>query len=57
MVAGAIVVVRSQASDEPSSAPSTSDIEMITIITTHAIAPSLATAYGKNGLPLAFRIA
>src|SRR3954469_4661314 len=38
----------------PSSAPSTIDIVMITPITTHAIAASLATAYGKNGLPCAF---
>ena len=42
---------------EPSSAPSTSDIVMMTAITTHAITASLATAYGKNGLPWAFRIA
>ena len=41
---------------EPSSAPSTSDIVMITAITTHAMTASLATAYGKNGLPWDFRI-
>src|SRR5664280_1045569 len=41
----------------PSSAPSTSDIAMMTAITMHAIAESLATAYGKNGLPFDFRIA
>jgi len=40
----------------PCPAPRISDMAMITAITTHAIAPSLATAYGKNGLPLAFRI-
>ena len=38
----------------PSSAPSTSDSRMIVNITMHAISPSFATAYGKNGLPLAF---
>src|SRR3954454_2974885 len=41
----------------PSSAPSTIDSVMITIITITAITLSLATAYGKNGLPLDFRIA
>src|SRR5689334_25416998 len=41
----------------PSSAPSTIDIVMITAITTHAIAASFATAYGKNGFPCDFRIA
>src|SRR5947209_6236147 len=30
---------------------------MITASTMQAIAPSLATAYGKNGLPFAFRVA
>ena len=30
---------------------------MITAITTHAINASLVTAYGKNGLPSAFRSA
>src|SRR4051812_10247608 len=41
----------------PSSAPSTIDIVMMTIITITAITLSLATAYGKNGLPLDLRIA
>src|ERR1035438_7430946 len=41
----------------PSSAPSTRDIAMMTTITTTAIAPSFATAYGKNGLPWDFRVA
>src|SRR5215813_7793866 len=40
----------------PSSAPRVSDMKMITPITTQAISASLATAYGKNGLPCAFRI-
>ena len=40
----------------PSSAPSTIDIMMITASVTHAIAPSFAIAYGKNGLPWLFRI-
>src|SRR3954466_10589581 len=39
------------------SARRTIDIVMITIITITAITLSLATAYGKNGLPLVFRIA
>src|SRR4051812_39354002 len=39
----------------PSSAPRTIDIVMITSITMQAIVESLATAYGKNGLPWAFR--
>src|SRR3954470_3967608 len=40
----------------PSSAPRTIDIVMITAITITAIRLSLATAYGKNGLPWDFRI-
>src|SRR3954462_6663538 len=38
----------------PSSAPSTIDIVMMTIITITAMTLSLATAYGKNGLPFDF---
>src|SRR5262245_48266586 len=38
----------------PSSAPRISDMKMITIRTMQAISESLPTAYGKNGLPLAF---
>src|ERR1700689_604113 len=41
---------------EPSSAPRTSDIVMMTAITITAMIESLATAYGKNGLPCAFSI-
>src|SRR5207249_11854207 len=41
----------------PSSAPRTIDSAMMTPITMHAMAASLATAYGKNGFPCALRIA
>ena len=39
----------------PSSAPNSSDRKMITARTMHAMTASLATAYGKNGLPSPFR--
>src|SRR5579875_2251502 len=40
----------------PISAPNSSDSTMITIITIMAMTASLATAYGKNGLPSFFRM-
>ena len=40
----------------PSSAPRTIDIVMITAITSTAMPASLATAYGKNGLPWDFSV-